>query len=74
MANANENPELEDPPLSLRSPVWKHFGFPVNYDNGQRQVDKTKAACSAVIGYASGNTSNLITHLKRHHPNVNITV
>lgn len=28
---------------TLRSPVWKLFGFPVNYDIGQRQVDKTKA-------------------------------
>lgn len=76
MANANEKSELEDPPLSLRSPVWDHFGFPVNYDKGQRQVDKTKAACrhcSALIGYVSGNTSNMITHLKRHHANVNIT-
>jgi len=69
--------ELENPPASLKSPVWEHFGFAVTYkDDGQRQVDRTKAFfrhCSTKIGYAAGNTSNLHTHLKRYHPNVNIT-
>ena len=36
-----QKPELEDPPASLRSPVWEHFGFPVRYKNGGREVDKT---------------------------------
>lgn len=79
MANAasvGNKPELEDPPATLRSPVWEHFAFPVKYNQGQRVVDKTKAVCrhcSSEIGYVSGNTSNLLTHLKRHHPHVNIT-
>jgi len=64
-------------PASLKSPVWEHFGLAVTYkDDGQRQVDRTKAVCrhcSTNIGYAAGNTSNLHTYLKRHHPNVNIT-
>lgn len=65
---------IEDPPLSLMSPVWEHFGFLVKYTNGQRQVDKTKAVCrhwSVVSAY----TSNLLTftHLKWYHMNVNIT-
>lgn len=71
-----DKPELEDAPTTLKSPVWDHFGFPVNYSNGQRQVDRTKATCrhcSTEIGYVAGSTSNFITHLKRHHPNVNIT-
>jgi len=76
MANADKV-ELENPLASLKSPVWEHFGFAVTYkDDGQRQVDRTKAVCrhcSTKIGYAAGNTSNLHTHLKRHHPNVNIT-
>lgn len=77
MANANEKPELEDPPISFRSAVWEHYGFPVNYSSrGERQVDRTKTICrhcSTEIGYAAGNTSNMTTHLKRHHPNVDIT-
>ncbi|XP_057684886.1 E3 SUMO-protein ligase ZBED1 [Corythoichthys intestinalis] len=80
MANAasiSNNRELEDPPATLRSPVWEHFGFPVNYKppQGQRQIDKNKVVCrhcSTDIGYVSGNTSNMLTHLKRHHPSVNI--
>ena len=76
MANAHKV-KLENPPASLKSPVWEHFGFAVTYkDDGQRQVDQTKAVCrhcSTKIGYAAGNTSNLHTHLKRHHLNVNIT-
>ena len=73
MANALK-PELEDPSSSLKSPVWEHFGFLVNYDDeGKRQVDKTNALCrhcSVAVGYVFGSTSNLITHLKRHHPSV----
>ena len=39
MANADKV-ELENPPASLKSPVWEHFGFAVTYkDDGQRQVD-----------------------------------
>ncbi|KAK7921885.1 hypothetical protein WMY93_008787 [Mugilogobius chulae] len=76
MAGANAKPELEDPPSTLRSPVWEHFGFPIKITDGQRQADKSKAVCrlcSAEIGYTSGNTSNLSTHLKRHHPTVSLT-
>lgn len=74
IANANERPDLEDPPLSLRSSVWELFRFPLNYDNGQSHVYKTKAPCrhcSAMIWYVSANM--LINYLKRHHANVNIT-
>ena len=38
------------------------FGFQVNYENGERGVDKSKAVCrhcSKAIGYANGNTSNI---------------
>ncbi|XP_039608816.1 E3 SUMO-protein ligase ZBED1-like [Polypterus senegalus] len=77
MANASEKPELEDPPSSLRSPVWEHFGFPVKVTDGQWQVDKSKVVCrhcsTTEIGYAAGNTSNMLTHLKRHHPSVNVS-
>lgn len=29
--------------------------------------------CSTEIGYAAGNTSNMLTHLKRHHLTVSVT-
>ena len=59
--------EIEDPPASLRSQVWENFGFPVSYSStGERVVDKTRTVgqrCSAVVGYVSGNTSNMLTHI-----------
>lgn len=76
MANASDKPELEDLPSSLCSPVWEHFGFSFKVINGQRPVDKTKVVCRhclTEIGYAAGNTSNMIMHLKQHHPTVNVT-
>ena len=74
---ANRIPELEDAPLAFKSQVWENFGFLVHFENGERKVDKSKAVCrhcSKAIGYADGNTSNMHTHLKRHHPGVTITV
>nr|XP_057921458.1 zinc finger BED domain-containing protein 4 [Doryrhamphus excisus] len=67
--------ELEKPHPSLKSAVWEHFAFAVEYVNGQRQVDKSKAVCRhcfAEIGYALGSTTNLFSHLRRHHGYVNI--
>jgi predicted porin len=62
MASDNRKPELEDAPLSFKSQVWENFGFQVNYHNGERRVDKSKAVCrhcSTAIVYANGNTSNM---------------
>ena len=39
MANAGEKTELEDPPLSLKSPAWEHCGLLVKYCNGERRGD-----------------------------------
>ena len=33
--------ELEPPPLSLKSPVWQYFGFPVSYDDNVRVRQKS---------------------------------
>ena len=67
--------ELERP-ATLKSPVWEHFGFPVNYDDeGKRSVDKTATVCrhcGTRKPYDSGNTSSMFTHLKRHHPGVSL--
>ena len=75
MASIGE-PELEEAPVSFRSVVWEHFGFPVNYNGDcQQVVDKISTICrlcSLPIDYSSGNTSNMTTHLRRHHPKVPI--
>ena len=69
--------ELEDPPASYKSVVWENFGFPVQYSNdGKRVVDRTKTVCrrcSTEVGYVAGNTSNMLTHMRRHHPDVSVT-
>lgn len=56
--------ELERP-VTLKSPVWEHFGFPVGVkyddDEGKRSVDKTATVCrhcSIRKPYDSGNTSS----------------
>ena len=46
MANAGGKPELEYPPLLLKSPAWEHFSFRVKYCNGERPVDETRALFS----------------------------
>ena len=40
MATGDPSTELEPPPLSLKSPVWKYFGFPVSYVDNVHVVDK----------------------------------
>ena len=37
-ANAGEETELEDPPLSLKSPAWVHCSFLIKFCNGERHV------------------------------------
>ena len=37
--------ELEPPPLSLKSPLWKYFGFPVSYVDNVGVVNKKATVC-----------------------------
>ena len=63
MASDNRKPELEDAPLSFKSQVWENFGFQVNYHNGERRVDKSKAVCrhcsTVIVSKQMENTSNM---------------
>ena len=62
--------QFEEAPIALKSGVWDHFAFPVNIVEGERNVDKTCTVCKhcdTKIKY-SGGTSNMSTHLPRHHP------
>ena len=61
--------ELENPPACLKSEVWKFYKFPVSTVNGRKVVDKSRVVCSKcseILKY-SGGTTNLRTHLERHH-------
>jgi hypothetical protein len=70
--NKEENVQLEIPTGSrYKSDVWNHFGFPVSHDeNNIRKVNRSETVCKIChkrIQY-SGNTTNMKTHLQRHHP------
>lgn len=73
MASRSEFLE-EAPTVSFRSTVWDHFGFSATYDDGGKKVvDKTVTVCkhcATLVAYANGNTSNMLAHLRRHHPSV----
>ena len=52
-----------------KSAVWEHFGLIKR--PGEKQFEENAAACNIclVIVRGSGGTTNLATHLRRHHPN-----
>ncbi|KAK6182240.1 hypothetical protein SNE40_009968 [Patella caerulea] len=61
--------EIEKPPAQYKSKVWEYFGFPVTYRNGNRKVNRDVSvcrSCHAQIRY-TGNTTNMSTHISRHH-------
>ena len=53
---------------SCRSKLWKYFGFLAD-DNGQVIYTPNEAICELCDEHVkhSNNTTNLMTHLKRHH-------
>jgi len=65
--------DLQSPPASFRSKVWAHFGFKVT-DHGGKKVrvpDITICRhCSSDVSYKTGNTTNMISHMKRHHSEI----
>ena len=73
-SSESKNITLERPPRAFKSPVWDHYGFPVSInDKGIREVDRTVTVCrhcSAVVKYTKGCTTNMLSHMKRHHANV----
>lgn len=80
MASAEKGdaaPELEAAPASLKSPVWRYFAFPVSYVNNVRVVDKKITVCkicyTRVPYTATGNTTNMAGHIRRHHKDVDLT-
>ena len=56
-------------PSAAKSFVWKHFGHPVYEVNGIRKPDTKNTICKLCnisLKY-NGNTTNMATHLRRHH-------
>ncbi|KAL6483820.1 hypothetical protein MHYP_G00086920 [Metynnis hypsauchen] len=74
---ASAEPELEAAPASLKSAVWKYFAFPVSYVDSVRVVDKNTTVCKMCytrVPYpATGNTTNMAGHIRRHHKDVDLT-
>lgn len=69
--------DLISPPATLKSPIWEHFGFRTTEDNGKKipvSSDTTCKHCFAGVSYNSGNTSNMTTHVKMHHPCIDLSV
>ena len=52
------------------SVVWECFGHPISLENNIRKTDKTRVICKIckTVLKHSGNTTNMKTHLSRHHP------
>ena len=69
-AHSNSNIEIENAPGKYKSAVWKVFGFLVTYENDVKKVNKECTVCKlcyAKMRY-TGNTTNMSTHVRRHHP------
>ncbi len=51
MANANgkKKAELEDFPVSFKSPVWDHFGFPLKYKKEKDEWTRQKQCVNIVL-------------------------
>lgn len=55
-------------PGNLKANVWQHFGFKKKHDS--EEFDKNNSICKICkieVKY-NGNTTNLRSHLTRHHP------
>ena len=70
--------QLEPPPLSLKSSVWKYFGFPVSYVDNVHIVDKKATVCRLCyvrVPYSStGSMASMAGHLRRHHKHIDLSV
>lgn len=57
------------PPKRLKSAVWEHFGY-LKDPGGTITVDGYPVCrmCRKKVSARSGNTSNMMHHLRDHHP------
>ena len=53
----------------MKSVVWKHFRFKANDEGKPKDENITICChCQKIVVAKGGNMSNLLTHLKNHHP------
>ncbi len=58
-----------------KSAVWKYFSLIANDSGGGSQQDNPVCRiCGVQVRAATGNTSNLLSHLKKKHPKVHSEV
>ncbi len=58
-----------------KSAVWKYFGLIADDSGGGSQQDNPVCRiCGVQVRAATGNTSNLLSHLKNKHPKVHSEV
>lgn len=65
-----EEERIQPAPAAFKADVWTYFGFRTK--EGSKDYDKSYAVCkicTARVKY-SGNTTNLRTHVSRHHSDV----
>ncbi|XP_039895251.1 E3 SUMO-protein ligase ZBED1-like isoform X2 [Simochromis diagramma] len=65
-----EEERIQPAPTAFKADVWTYFGFRTK--EGSKDYDKSYAVCkicTARVKY-SGNTTNLRTHVSRHHSDV----
>ncbi|XP_034540402.1 zinc finger BED domain-containing protein 1-like [Notolabrus celidotus] len=75
MAEGSSNEVLYPPKKRLKSAVWEHFGFHKN-DQGVIQDDGAPVCktCRKKVMAKGSNTSNLIQHLRDHHPRLHALI
>lgn len=62
-------------PANFKSPVWEYFSFQVSdVEGGHKMVSKNVSVCRLCKTHVRcmGNTTNMATHLKRHHPEIEL--
>ena len=62
MANDSEKLKLHNQSKGTKSKVWQYFGY-----NDENKDKATCRLCFTDVSCKTGNTSNLMMHLKRKH-------
>ena len=72
MAEGGEPPKLFPPSKRTKSAVWEYFGHRKKPDgHGLKEEGRpTCKTCLRTVAARGGNTSNIIAHLREHHPSL----
>nr|XP_055065221.1 E3 SUMO-protein ligase ZBED1-like [Misgurnus anguillicaudatus] len=70
MAEGGESLELFPPAKKTKSAVWEFFGYRKHSDGHglEEEGRPTCKTCLKRVSARGGNTSNMIAHLREHHP------